>query len=374
MALAGAVSGLQLSYVDGVRGSDVEDRTLPADALDRRILPGNKGSWRAHMNALRTWVTLPSSTSGRLTREPSRIVERNISTALILEDDVDWDVRVKSQMQSFALASRIFVQPVTGRSHAISKVYTPEPGTTSTSEDLKPAKDRNVLPVRSAPAYDKPVVSPYGDAFDVLWLGHCGTEFPAHPPALSRQHEGFSGPGAGRPAQLPLLRVTAARDATVPAPRHLRPHPFANPDAMAEQFAAHTRVVHAASATACTLAYAVSQAGARRLLRQFALETFTTGWDLMLGAWCDGLYMERGGGRGRGAKGERTPVCLAVQPPLFSHYLDEAKGSDIQAQGGGYLHKTGSQYIRLSVRANLRRLVEGSEEKDLVDQWPDEDV
>ena len=53
MSLGAAVTGLRLSYVDGVRGSDVEDRTLPADALEERILPGNKGSWRAHMNALR---------------------------------------------------------------------------------------------------------------------------------------------------------------------------------------------------------------------------------------------------------------------------------------------------------------------------------
>lgn len=54
MALGGAVTGLQLGYIDGVGASDVEDRTLPADALEKRILPGNKGSWRAHMNALRT--------------------------------------------------------------------------------------------------------------------------------------------------------------------------------------------------------------------------------------------------------------------------------------------------------------------------------
>lgn len=306
-------------------------------------------------------------------------MERNISTALILEDDVDWDVRLKAQMQSFALASRIFVQPVTGQKHAISKAYTPAPGTTSTSEDLKPAKDRHLLPVHSAPAYDRPVVSPYGDAFDVLWLGHCGTAFPAHPPPAASQHHGgvAAPPGTGKPAQLPLLRVTLPRDATVPAARHLRPHPFAGPDALAElQLPPHTRVVHAASATTCTLAYAVSQAGARRLLRQFALETFSTGWDLMLGAWCDGLYMEhRGGAGGAGGREERTPVCLTVQPPLFSHYMDEGKGSDIQAQGGGYLHKTGSQYVRLSVKRNLRRLVEeGWEEKDLVDQWPDEDV
>lgn len=35
------------------------------------------------------------------------IVEQNLTTAFIVEDDVDWDVRVRPNLQRFALASQI---------------------------------------------------------------------------------------------------------------------------------------------------------------------------------------------------------------------------------------------------------------------------
>jgi hypothetical protein len=295
------------------------------------------------------------------------IVEQNTTTALILEDDIDWDIRLKSQLQTFALASRIHLQPLAGGNPPLSARYRPQPGTTSTAEDLKSPAHRNAVSIHAAPPYDRPLVSPYGDDWDVLWLGHCGADFPAHPPALPRAR----GPGTGRPAQQSLLRATIPADATVPAPAHLKPHPFALRDRLAADFPPHTRVVHAAAGNTCTLAYAVSQRGARRLLQRFGLETFAAGWDLELGAWCDGLYAEgkKGAASGAAAGATGAPTCLTVQPPLFSHYWTEGKGSDIQAQGGGYLHKTGSQYVRLSVKANMAALVEGGEP---VDQWPDE--
>lgn len=53
MALAGALTGVKFDWIDGVLGDDVPDEVLPADGRDRHISKGNKGSWRAHMNALR---------------------------------------------------------------------------------------------------------------------------------------------------------------------------------------------------------------------------------------------------------------------------------------------------------------------------------
>jgi hypothetical protein len=41
--------------------------------------------------------------------------------------------------------------------------------------------------------------------------------------------------------------------------------------------------------------------------------------------------------------------------------------------GGGYARKYETKYLRHSVRMNLQGLVEGKGERDLVDQWPDED-
>lgn len=62
------------------------------------------------------------------------IIERKLSTAFIMEDDADWDVRLRSQMLEFAKGVR-----------TVSKI----PPT-------------------------KPQDSPYGDDWDVLWPGHCG--------------------------------------------------------------------------------------------------------------------------------------------------------------------------------------------------------
>jgi len=294
-----------------------------------------------------------------------------MTSALIIEDDIDWDVRIKSQMQAFAAASRVFLQPIRGKEFSIAGWYTPaatsrQPASQGPSSGGgSPSSDRDVISVHGAPPYELPITSPYGDNWDVLWLGHCGTDFPSSPPDLSSRPD-VSRPG-GKAAQLPLLRVTIPGDTTVPEPKHLKPHPFASPDPLGAHFPPHTRVVHAASGTICTQAYAVSQSGARKLLYQFGLETFTTGWDLMLRDWCDGIYMDEGDD-----VAGRRPQCVAVQPPLFSHYFFNKDGSsDIQAQGGGYLHRTGSQYVRLSVRRNFRELVNGEPVARLTDQWPD---
>src|SRR5699024_7907472 len=62
------------------------------------------------------------------------IVQSDLDTALILEDDVDWDVRIKSQMVLIAEAVRIL--------------------TTGMDRDEDP-------------------LAPYGRHWDVLWIGSC---------------------------------------------------------------------------------------------------------------------------------------------------------------------------------------------------------
>ncbi|KAF7585833.1 hypothetical protein BBP40_010041 [Aspergillus hancockii] len=78
------------------------------------LLPGEIGSWRAHMNAIQ------------------KIVSERLTSALILEDDIDWDITLKNQLQGFALGSRAIQK----------KTRLPE--------------------------------TPYGGDWDLLWLGHCG--------------------------------------------------------------------------------------------------------------------------------------------------------------------------------------------------------
>ena len=53
MTLAASLSGLDITWVDGVAGKDVSDKVLPGGNLGAGGLPtGNKGSWRAHMDVL----------------------------------------------------------------------------------------------------------------------------------------------------------------------------------------------------------------------------------------------------------------------------------------------------------------------------------
>jgi len=75
------------------------------------------GCWRAHMNVFQ------------------KMVHEKVSSALIFEDDADWDVALKEQLVQFARGSRFI---------------------TNTSED----------------AFSH---SPYGNDWDMLWIGHCGT-------------------------------------------------------------------------------------------------------------------------------------------------------------------------------------------------------
>ncbi|KAK3682817.1 hypothetical protein B0T22DRAFT_295012 [Podospora appendiculata] len=336
MTLATALTNIDVTWIDGVSGDEISDKVLPADSSGKAISKGNKGSWRAHMNALQ------------------KVVHQNMTSALILEDDADWDVRLKSQLQVFAQAARAFSQPSTanaGKSLSEGNYY----ASTTHQQDL---------PLTQIPPITHPTLTSYGDNWDVLWLGHCGTDFP-QPTNDANTNTPSHSP--------PPLRITIPNDATVPEPQHLKPHPFALQDPLATIYPPHTRVVHAASGTTCTQAYAVSQRGARKLLWQFGLQTFTTGWDLMLGKWCDGQYMTSTEAE-LASRPLKRPVCVTVQPPLFSHHYGKGAASDITSPGGGFIDKEKEMtpYVRLSVRLNMERLVGGAGLEELVDQWPDE--
>lgn len=57
MSLAAAFTDLQLEYVDGVMGAEVNRKTLPLGVEALKVGNGSIGAWRAHMNALRTYVS-----------------------------------------------------------------------------------------------------------------------------------------------------------------------------------------------------------------------------------------------------------------------------------------------------------------------------
>ncbi|KAI1472464.1 glycosyltransferase family 25 protein [Daldinia caldariorum] len=348
MSLAGSVSNLTFTWIDGVAGDQVSNRDVPPIRRGEHAASGAKGSWRSHMDALRS-----------VTRE-------NLPSALILEDDIDWDIRLKSQLQTFALASRTWLRESKSGRHRTDLPDFDPPSTLGSRSRAKAAihnHEQNTIQLAPDAGSDREIhKTAYGDDWDVLWLGHCGADFPDGQSSVSP------------------LRVEISGDETVPAPKHLKPHPFSLNDKLGELYPPHTRVVHASSGNVCTLAYAVSQRGARKLLSQFD-NHYDTQWDLMLQKWCEGKYAVEGKSHQNvransddetpPKRAESVPVCLTVQPPLFSHHYAESGTSNIQGQGGGYAKGTGTPYIRLSVQQNIDRLVAGAQESELVDQLPD---
>jgi hypothetical protein len=251
-----------------------------------------------------------------------------------LEDDADWDIRIKSQLSEFSLAARKLPDLLKGVKEQSS----------SRAEKLtaEEAAKRSSIPHTTFSKGNVPKNNGYGADWDVLWLGHCGAHLP-----LTSPHE--------------PNRITFANDITVPEPQYLRRMRSAEKDEMAHVYPAHTRVAHQSNRTLCTIAVGVTQRGARKLLYEFGIRDFSKGYDFALSDFCDGLapFGEK----------ESRPLCLTVQPPLFSHHFPLKMTSDITGHSAGYVAAVETRYLRWSVRMNLERLVKG--EEGFEDQWPD---
>lgn len=261
------------------------------------------------------------------------VVQQNLSTALIMEDDVDWDIRIRPQLRDFALSSRALIQPLSSNpsSYVDPTFPTPSPGF-----DIKNIRF-NQLPETVIPLH-----SPYGDDWDVLWLGHCGMKFPE--PDTTPNH--------------PLGRVVHENDLTVPQKQFI--HFQWGTSTLTDQYPAHTRVVHHPSDAVCSLVYAISQRGARRILYEFGIHKFTSNFDIMLREFCDGTNDRMRGN------------CLTVQPQLFQHHRPQGarKGfSEIADHGDEYNEKAYTKNIRWSVRINFPTILLGDTE--YIDQWVD---
>ncbi|MCJ1313341.1 hypothetical protein MMC25_007018 [Agyrium rufum] len=296
LTLAAAVSNFDFEFVDGIHGETLLDKVLPPS--DHGNLKANSiGAWRGHMNAIR------------------KVVHGNLQSALIIEDDVDWDVRLRPLLSDLARStSSILKQPEAGELDFSKLAPTPPP-----------------------------MGSPYGSGWDVLWLGHCGMK-----PETNETH------------------VLHFDDVSVPEPQFLHSYEPTRVTPLIK-YANHTRMTMHFSDATCSLAYAVSQSGARKILHDIGLENLYAPFDLMLRDWCVG------------AKGFEAHQCLGVLPQLFNHY--RARGpatvdSDINKPNEGQevdiRKKPMTSNIRWTVRMNIDRLLKG--ETVFEDQYPDSDT
>ena len=138
------------------------------------------------------------------------MVRERVSTGIVFEDDADWDVNFRTQLEQFAQGSRYIASSWSHPTGLKSKLG---------------GKDS----------------SPYGDDWDLLWLGHAGDS--AHP-ADSRQ-------------------FIISNDPTVPSPQR-RVNYQDVPDLSG--LSNSTRIVFRIGSGVCLYAYALSYRGAQKML------------------------------------------------------------------------------------------------------------
>lgn len=270
---------------------------------------------------------------GRKANMP-RIVRQNLSSALILEDDCDWDIAIRQQLRDFALSTQALTQPLRANHVVYADPTYPSPN----SESLPAVPE---LSFDHLPLTMPPKVSPYGDEWDVLWVGHCGMSFPFE-----------------ESKTIPKGRVIHRNDVTVAGRSHL--WSLNSPFTLKDNYPEHTSAVHHVQEGICTLAYAVSQAGARKILRHIALREASEKFDFLMRYFCEG------------AKGRPRHNCLTSQPGYFQHHRPvgfNKDASDIDNHGEGFRPKAETDMIRWSVRLNTDILLAGR--TDYIDQFPD---
>lgn len=169
--------------------------------------------------------------------------------------------------------------------------------------------------------------SPYGDHWDILWLGHCGLECKPN---------------------LPYYQ--SADDPTVPEPRHFLPY-WREPPAIERPD--YSRMTCTVQDAVCSGFYAVSYLGAQKILAALSVnpsglaEEVDTGaqLDVALGRMCGHGYLR----------------CFAPYPAItggFRSAGSSEKGSDIHQDGGDTVGFA-SWGMLYSTMLNVQRILRG---------------
>lgn len=275
MTLGASVSEMDIDWFPGVTEDDLDNTVIPEGWKESK---GAIGCWRAHMNVL------------------NHIISNNIQTALIIEDDTDWDISLRQQLSDFA----------TG----INRIQT-------LTDPSNPAS-----------------ISPYGPSWDLLWLGHCRI-----------------GPHNDRQPMYVL-----EDDITVPPipyrvslwnQRHIPPPVLSN----------SSRVIFRAVNGMCTYGYAITLAGARKLVASLLENNLP--YDVAMSSVC----------REKKVKPFR---CYASYPPLMASHRFQGtshRNSDIRPDRPGSSERDEfTRDIVFPVMLNIKKLVAGK--TTVKSQWP----
>ncbi|KAJ5790468.1 CAZyme family GT25 [Penicillium psychrosexuale] len=287
IVLGSSVSNFHVDWIDGVTPGEIDAKSYPYN-WDHGHKPTEYAARRAHINGLQ------------------RIVQERLASAIIMEDDADWDVSIKVQLQSFA--------------HAVRTLQ------------LQLRHNRKV-----------PTQSPYGDDWDILWLGHCGVS-----------------------CKTDLPFYLTPNDPTIPMPHRFLPLWRDPPVFEGHERPDHSRLTCTANDAACSMFYAVSYRGAQRILAALSVNPSGLAEEIDIGAQFD-VSLGRMCGNG-------FLRCFAPYPSItggFHQAGSRAKSSDIHEETGdgeGFF----SWGVKYSTMLNINRILKG--ERTVHATWDDVDV
>ncbi|KAB8068896.1 hypothetical protein BDV29DRAFT_199027 [Aspergillus leporis] len=214
LTLAASFHGINIDWRNGVYPDTVVEKAYPLKLNESGVKPTAIGCWRAHMNTL------------------IDIVENRYTTALILEDDADWDISLRQQLAEFARGVRTL------------------------TDNQKESKQ-----------------APYGTNWDILWVGGCAsaakkneTDFYVIPNDPTVPNTTIRGPWGGPEG---------------PSDQWRRSHPEWPIDS--------TRFIYRAHMGCCTFGYAVTYEGARRILAELSVHYLNQPVDNAMSYLCAGL-------------------------------------------------------------------------------------
>jgi hypothetical protein len=248
---AALVTGLELTIpVQPIWTDEDVDTFKWPNKSESEVMTGTVKAWLSHHVVLREFL------------------ESGQETALIFEDDIDWDIRLKTvQVPLAQRAAR--------------------------------SLGKNAANVDSAAEY------PWGapQDWDLLYLGHCGDY-------LNMITRGV-GVGHHHPSDLEKLKHVLYEDPSMP--NHTDLHPYTSSFLTALTVPEQTRVLHQSVWPLCTFGYAITRHTAQRLLNDLAppkedITKHITAYDAAILTACRDKLIQ----------------CYTLQPELFHHMEGES--------------------------------------------------
>ena len=261
---AAAITGLELTIPKQKAWTDAEvQKFRPSSTNETQVHSGSAKAWLAHHVVLHSFLA------------------SDAETALILEDDVDWDIRLRTTQISLAQRA---VRNLTSSSGSLSK---------------------NTSISNSHPWSDPSL-------WDVLYLGHCGDYWV--------EVGSIHGPGFLKPSDLTSIPHTTYHDPSMLETSNL--HPFTTWQLNSFNLPNQTRIVHPSKSPLCTFGYAVTREAAQRILIDIAPAHEETNADsivaydvALMAACCDSSQLR----------------CYTLTPEVFHHKLGDSLIAQLEA-------------------------------------------